>query len=192
MRRLGREPREQAHLTESFEYGDKKYLAKFDHVHTVHCLNLIRKWVHSDHYFPHGKPKTLGRIHVDHCIRSILDNLLCHVDYGMFTYQWVEGEPLPIADFKVDRQCRDYDALLDYAKKNRVDGDGRVMHLPRPKDAFVVPQDPAIEKSMDEFERTHPNHPTRQQRTELHKKLYDAGNREWQQTGRIPSVKVDI
>lgn len=48
----------------------------------------------------------------------------------MFTYQWIEGEPLPMADFQVDRQCRGHDALLEFARKNRVDGDGRVVRLP--------------------------------------------------------------
>ncbi|QDS68212.1 hypothetical protein FKW77_010572 [Venturia effusa] len=191
LRRMGKEPSQYASLAESFEYGDRKYFAKFDHIHSIHCLNLLRKWVHSEYYFPRGKPKTMGLVHVNHCIRSLLENLLCHVDYGMFTYQWVEGEPLPIADFQVDRQCRDYGALLEFAKKNRVDGDGRVKHLPRPDDAVVVPQDPAIVNYTEAYEKAHPEKPTRQQRAQLYKDLYKAGVKLWRETGRIPHVELE-
>lgn len=113
MRRMGRNPIEHSHIPmdEDFGYGDKRYLAKFDHIHAIHCLNRIRRWVHSDHYFPRDKPKTIGLVYVDHrglvyvdhCIRSVLENLRCHVDYGLFTYKWFEGEDAPMADFQVDR-----------------------------------------------------------------------------------------
>lgn len=190
LHRMGKNPKEHAHLPPSLNYGSKKYLAKFDHIHTIHCLNLIRKWVHSDHYFPHGKPKTIGFVHVDHCIAALLDNLLCHVDYGMFTYQWVEGEPFPQADFGVDRQCRDYGALLDFARARRVDDDLLVRYLPRPEDAVVFPQDVVIENFTREWERGHPGQTTREEMFAENGEKYEDGVRKWRETGKIPLIEV--
>lgn len=188
---MGKNPADHVRIpadNNSFEYGEKKYLAKFDHIHTIHCLNLIRKWVHSSHYFPHGTPKTIGLIHVDHCIAALLDNLLCHVDYGMFTYQWVDGEPFPQADFTVDRQCRDYGALLEFARERRVDDDVRIRYLPRPGDAVVFEQDRELERVTREWEEAHPGQTTRQEMFAENRKKYEEGVRVWRETGKVPLV----
>lgn len=62
---------------------------------------------------------------------------MCHVSYGMYTYQWLDGEPSPEPNFQVHRQCRDYSALLEFAKEHRVNRDRRVQHVPRPVDLLI-------------------------------------------------------
>lgn len=109
----------------------------------------------------------------------------------MFTYQWVEGEPFPQADFGVDRQCRDYGALLDFARGRRVDDDVRVRYLVRPGDAVVFAQDERIEEFTREWERGHPEQTTRQEMFGENRDKYEEGVREWKETGKVPLIKVD-
>lgn len=73
IRQMGKNPEEHVHLPENedFGYRERRWLAKFDHIHLIHCLNMVRKFVHAEHYFPHGKTKHMGLIHVDRCIRSL-------------------------------------------------------------------------------------------------------------------------
>lgn len=190
---MGKNPAEHVHLPKDadFGYGERRWLAKFGHIHMIHCLNMVRKFVHSEHYFPHGKPKNLGLIHVDHCIRSLLEGLMCHVDYGMYTYQWLEGEPSPEPDFQVNRQCRDYNALLQFSKQHRVDYDRRVQYVPRPVDAIVFPQDAEVEKATLEFEAKHPGEQTRKEQMEIFRKVYESSVEEGRRTGRIPLMEPE-
>lgn len=75
IRQMSKNTAEHVHLSENedFGYGERRWLAKFDHIHLIHCLNMVRKFVHAEHYFPHRQPKHMGLIHVDHCIRSLLE-----------------------------------------------------------------------------------------------------------------------
>ncbi|KNG49747.1 tat pathway signal sequence protein [Stemphylium lycopersici] len=191
LKRMGKSPEEYAHIPTSFGYGKRQYYAKFEHIHKIHCLNLIRKWVHADYYFPNGKPMHKGMVHVDHCIHSLLEDYLCHVNYGVYTYQWIDVEALPEPDFQVTRQCRDYGKLLEFAKSNRVDWDKRVVYYPKPEDAKVFEQDPIVKKLDEVWEKEHPDKITREGEKDLFKSRYQEAMDEWRRTGKIPVVESE-
>jgi hypothetical protein len=67
--------------------------------------------------------------HKKHCMHMLLQNLMCHADVDIISHNWVHyknihqlGRPEaePLADFSIVKQCRNFDSLLDWAKKNSV------------------------------------------------------------------------
>lgn len=54
--------------------------------------------------------------HADHCFSYLAQTLICHADVGVMTLTWRDKPPVFTADFNVTKQCRNYDAILDWAK----------------------------------------------------------------------------
>ncbi|KAK5628322.1 hypothetical protein RRF57_004037 [Xylaria bambusicola] len=53
-------------------------------------------------------------MHLDHCLGTILENLMCHADVDIVVFNWREKEDEPFPDFEVKKQCRDFDAVLQW------------------------------------------------------------------------------
>lgn len=68
---------------------------------------------------------------LDHCIDYLREFIMCVGDASIHTYYWVEGRDFPWPDFEVERKCRRWQSLSEYA--NEV---GKDLHLPKkPNDA---------------------------------------------------------
>ncbi|KXS94187.1 hypothetical protein AC578_3331 [Pseudocercospora eumusae] len=186
MRLLGKDPTDYVKVPSSYGYGSKKYLARFSHTHNIHCLNRIRKFLHHDYY---GFANiTVDWIHTRHCLHALLDHFVCNVQYDIFNYVWVEGEPWPQADLQFTRQCKSLDALIDWNEANRVDLDKRVLYLQPKAGDKIFPQDPEYRELEYKMERANPQFPNREeQRAENQRKLHDALTR-WKETGIIPMM----
>ncbi|KAG6039347.1 hypothetical protein E4U41_002847 [Claviceps citrina] len=122
--RLGKNPARTARWPAEWGFGPDAYIAELDIVHTVHCLNAVRRDVHWRHYFgrryPDGRFPALHRTHTDHCIYMILQNLMCGASGDMVTNVWVEGQSHPFPDFSINKRCRDHGALLDWHRRTQV------------------------------------------------------------------------
>jgi hypothetical protein len=53
---------------------------------------------------------------VDHCT-----DVVCNANVPLITYNWLKNHYYPHPNFDVEHQCRDYDRLLEVAKKRKVD-----------------------------------------------------------------------
>jgi hypothetical protein len=53
--------------------------------------------------------------HADHCFSYLLQMLLCHADVGVMTTRWIESNQDFAANFDVTRQCRNFDAIREWA-----------------------------------------------------------------------------
>ncbi|KAK3076613.1 hypothetical protein LTS18_012535, partial [Coniosporium uncinatum] len=52
-----------------------------DMLHSLHCLNIMRKQIDIDYYRDHVKlPQDLWRMHIDHCIEHLRQAVMCHGD----------------------------------------------------------------------------------------------------------------
>lgn len=49
---------------------------------------------------------------------------MCHGDISLVTFNWVAGEHDPFSDFNVNRECRDWDRILDWAKAHHTGFNG--------------------------------------------------------------------
>ncbi|KAG2346599.1 hypothetical protein BDR05DRAFT_959527 [Suillus weaverae] len=93
-----------------------KYPAKFG--------NLLRKASWPEYYGPkdisfQDTPEVV-RMHLDHCIEMIRQNIMCNADVTMITWDWVQRHSFPYPNFNTRHQCRNYEKILDWAVKHAV------------------------------------------------------------------------
>ncbi|KAK9773052.1 putative Tat pathway signal sequence [Seiridium cardinale] len=96
--------------------GEKGYAVIIEVFHQLHCLNEIRKgfWAGNNSEVRGGFANAGG--HSDHCFSYLFQTLLCHADVGVMTMQWSERQNAFNADFNVTKQCRNYDAIKNWAR----------------------------------------------------------------------------
>ncbi|KAJ5113792.1 hypothetical protein N7456_002326 [Penicillium angulare] len=90
------------------------YMAEPTVFHDLHCLNMIRKnlYYYWD-YYPHNN-RSILKPHLDHCIDSIRQSIMCTGDMTMAPIIWDFNKGRFIPDFEVHHTCRDYDALKEW------------------------------------------------------------------------------
>ncbi|MCJ1360353.1 MAG: hypothetical protein MMC33_010358 [Icmadophila ericetorum] len=98
------------------------YLATLDVFHELHCLNIIREYIHRDYYQSRESPH-MQFIHADHCLDTLRQIVQCHGDVSIVTFDWVEHQHDPFPNFLVNRECRNWDSILDWAKEHQADHD---------------------------------------------------------------------
>ncbi|KAL1652305.1 hypothetical protein SLS58_000432 [Diplodia intermedia] len=95
-------------------------------VHQLHCLNLIRKFVHKDHYEPldHGdlaasEEKLTG--HLNHCIEALRMKVMCEADVGVILYQEQPGDDGKFEpDYQTQHVCRNWNRVREWAVTHKV------------------------------------------------------------------------
>ncbi|PLB53338.1 hypothetical protein P170DRAFT_351640, partial [Aspergillus steynii IBT 23096] len=145
--KLGKDPEAAARYDrEHYGLDEDIYVGKLDVSHQIHCLDSIRQKAFADYpgYHPehshHRKREwnetTKGWIHLGHCVDMLLQFLLCNSDPTVLAFTYVEGQQAPWPDFKINRQCRDFNSLVEWTKSRELKG---WEDAPRPKDAFLWP-----------------------------------------------------
>ncbi|KAL7917021.1 hypothetical protein ACQKWADRAFT_307810 [Trichoderma austrokoningii] len=96
------------------------YMASLEATHQLHCVDLLRKFSYREYYAdksaPFGDPNKL-RTHIDHCIEMLRQVIMCNGDLHIITYNWVDHVDTPWPDFSLNRQCRDWDRIIDWVGK---------------------------------------------------------------------------
>ena len=46
---------------------------------------------------------------------------MCNADAGVITYEWADGFEHPEENYRLKKKCRDYEALLEYQERNKID-----------------------------------------------------------------------
>lgn len=65
-------------------------VARLDVFHEIHCLDMLRREIHFDHYYSKKGWKNPGdapadhRIHISHCIYALLQSLTCSANTDPF------------------------------------------------------------------------------------------------------------
>ncbi|KAK3180940.1 hypothetical protein K4F52_007754 [Lecanicillium sp. MT-2017a] len=141
--KLGKDPSQTARWSEDWGFGTEAHVAELDVLHTIHRLNAIRRDVYWQHYFgkdyPDGNFPELHRIHTDHCIYVVLQDLMCSATADVITQPWVEGQAHPFPDFSINKKCRDFDAILDWHERTMINDTKRFAELKKPDDFKAVP-----------------------------------------------------
>jgi len=146
LRRAGKDPEYALRIPEEWGYGSNKFAAILDGVHQVHCLDLIRKNLLVNYEYYYGRrynftPPIFLEAHLNHCLDSLLQDLMCHADTHLTTFNWVHGQSGGQPDFAVNRQCRNYDVMLKWFRDNTiVDWEERVKRLQRQPDEKERPR----------------------------------------------------
>jgi len=67
-----------------------------------------------------------------------LQNIKCHASTDLLTVVWMEHRPIPWVDFSINKQCRDFDTILQYNIEHAVDKD-KFDAMPKPENAYIWP-----------------------------------------------------
>ncbi|KAG2051345.1 hypothetical protein BDR06DRAFT_1022753 [Suillus hirtellus] len=105
------------------EYGGG-YMATVEVIHQLHCIDMLRRVSWGDEssdsgHDVHESPKDF-RIHLDHCIEMLRQNIMCRADVTMLTYDWVEGVKDPFPNFEIPHRCRNFEKVLSWVDEHRV------------------------------------------------------------------------
>ncbi|KAI1330219.1 hypothetical protein F5Y16DRAFT_408705 [Xylariaceae sp. FL0255] len=102
---------------------DGSYMASVEAFHQMHCVNLLRKYSYLEYYLEHEPEffqSPMLRTHTDHCIEMLRQTIMCSADLHIITYDWVEKVDWPWPDFSISRNCRNYEALHDWALERTI------------------------------------------------------------------------
>ena len=61
-------------------------------------------------------------IHVDHCVDSIRQSIMCAADISPLVWLWDEKENEAKAVMETLHTCRDWEAIAEWAKENAIKG----------------------------------------------------------------------
>ncbi|KAF5327262.1 hypothetical protein D9619_003931 [Psilocybe cf. subviscida] len=81
---------------------------------------MIRQALNPD-YYPEmrmGNPKIDG--HVNHCVDSIRQSLMCSADISTIVWQWDEGTQNTTLRGNVAHKCRNFNLIREWAHKNMI------------------------------------------------------------------------
>ncbi|KAK3312965.1 hypothetical protein B0H66DRAFT_538051 [Apodospora peruviana] len=88
------------------------YVAMPQGFHDLHCLNMIRQRLHLDYYSAMARMnRTTLDTHIDHCIDSLRQSLMCTGDMTLIRTYWIDERHRMMANFDNDHMCRDFGAL---------------------------------------------------------------------------------
>ncbi|KAL1391344.1 hypothetical protein HDK64DRAFT_325233 [Phyllosticta capitalensis] len=104
--------------------GQTGYRVELAVVHQLHCLNMIRKYVHLEQYhndtdIAAGKEKL--QHHMTHCIEALRLKLMCEADVGVLPFYEKTGPDGKIEpDYESKHVCRSFDKVREWAVHHKV------------------------------------------------------------------------
>lgn len=110
------------------------YIGGLDVFHQLHCLNMVRKYFYPARYNtsvinPDGTVNFKKWLHMDHCIDSIRQSLMCSSDVAMHSYSWLDEFKYNQVNFGTVHQCRNFDKIREWAKERAVKLEGYQKHV---------------------------------------------------------------
>ncbi|KAI8629702.1 hypothetical protein F5Y19DRAFT_475152 [Xylariaceae sp. FL1651] len=90
--------------------------------HELHCLKKVRQWIYKDTYFTQvqGLERNELKRHVDHCIETLRQGIMCRGDVSLGTYTYLRGSSYVTARSWGTHQCVDFEALIAWARERAV------------------------------------------------------------------------
>ena len=87
-----------------------------DVLHTLHCLNAVRKLLDSPYYYNHtfDQHNRARRIHIDHCLNHVRQVVQCHMDLTPVRTLYFDEMNTEVGDFDQVHMCRDFSRLHRY------------------------------------------------------------------------------
>ncbi|KAF8202776.1 hypothetical protein K438DRAFT_1670970 [Mycena galopus ATCC 62051] len=115
-------PKSQAQLlpnkTHPIPQDEGNYIIELDVFHNLHCLNMIRKTLHSDYY---SKQEHLMELpHLDHCVDWIRQSLMCAGDTSVVVWQWDPMQQITTFQGSVAHTCRNFEKLREWGQKHKI------------------------------------------------------------------------
>ncbi|EMD85874.1 hypothetical protein COCC4DRAFT_209332 [Bipolaris maydis ATCC 48331] len=105
---------------------EDQYMIGLDVFHQLHCLDTIRKSFYPRRYNitllkSDGTVNYVPWLHVDHCIESIRQSLMCNADVTPMHYEWSDEIKSVVPKITVTHVCRNFDKVKKWAADRWVD-----------------------------------------------------------------------
>lgn len=100
------------------------FIGQIEVFHQLHCLDTLRQGLYFNFEYYHTNRKgvwarsdAVVRKHMGHCLDLLRVQLQCTADVGLLGMLWVNatGTPEHFANFTTEHQCRDFEAIRDWA-----------------------------------------------------------------------------
>ncbi|KAF2205680.1 hypothetical protein GQ43DRAFT_406962 [Delitschia confertaspora ATCC 74209] len=95
------------------------YFVTLDVYHQLHCLKYLRHYVHPE-YYTINEPNIAE--HVDHCLDTLRQYIMCNADVALNTYTWKPNYARPWPVFTTEHECVNWEALHSWALGHTFDG----------------------------------------------------------------------
>ncbi|KAI1496491.1 hypothetical protein F5X99DRAFT_400360 [Biscogniauxia marginata] len=102
----------------------QRYVVGLDVFHALHCLNMIRKLLHSE-YYSESYLKDINQSHdnldhINHCVEYLRQSVTCSVDLAPIPFQWSDAQNVYQPSMNVMHTCRNFDVVREWAKERAV------------------------------------------------------------------------
>ena len=101
--------------------GSGDYMAGLDVYHQLHCVKYLRHYLYAEYYNTSGAGEPSVAEHVDHCLDSLRQVVMCGADVSLITYDWLDNYAAPYPNFDVVHQCRSFEAVDKWANQHALD-----------------------------------------------------------------------
>ncbi|KAF1924805.1 uncharacterized protein M421DRAFT_71617, partial [Didymella exigua CBS 183.55] len=86
-----------------------------DVLHTLHCLNILRKALYPEYYVRHHSNSTFGRYHLEHCVDIIRQSIQCHSDITPIPLRWFSSVNTTFIDSDQVHTCKNFQKVREWA-----------------------------------------------------------------------------
>ncbi|CAI6338766.1 unnamed protein product [Periconia digitata] len=116
----------------SLEHKDGGYVGGLGLSHNLHCLKRLRQILNPDYYYSTDHDWEYLYEHVDHCLESLRQTLMCQADLSIYTLRWTpHSSTKPGVHVPNPNVCVDWDGLHGWMK-------GRAASL---EDVITLPEE---------------------------------------------------
>lgn len=96
----------------SIRLQDGGYVAGLGISHSLHCVKRIKQYLHPDYYYPGDQNWEELFLHVDHCLESLRQSVMCSADVSVYTLEWTPHSKFkPAVRVPQPHACVDWEAL---------------------------------------------------------------------------------
>ncbi|KAL9115724.1 MAG: hypothetical protein Q9227_000092 [Pyrenula ochraceoflavens] len=98
------------------------FMSEIFMTHELHCLKKVRQWMYKETYFTDVQGLTRNELkrHVDHCIETLRQGIMCRGDVSLATYTYFKGSSDVTARTWGTHECVNFDALMAWSRSRAV------------------------------------------------------------------------
>ncbi|KAK4040643.1 hypothetical protein C8A01DRAFT_15489 [Parachaetomium inaequale] len=102
----------------SVRHKDGGFVGGLGISHSLHCLKRIKQYIHPQYYYGHEEQNWDELYsHVDHCLESLRQEVLCSADVNVYTLKWTRHSRFkPTVKVPQPHACVDWAALHGWMK----------------------------------------------------------------------------
>ncbi|KAI1093972.1 hypothetical protein F5B19DRAFT_448205 [Rostrohypoxylon terebratum] len=119
MIRYSREELKLANNATSVEHIDGGFVGGLGISHSLHCLKRLKQYLHPEYYYSHEEQNWDELYsHVDHCLESLRQELMCNADINVYTLEWTPHSRFkPAVRVPQPHACVDWISLHSWMKE---------------------------------------------------------------------------